>query len=576
MKKLLLSALAVSALAINANAQAIAKVLQPASFAGLKTFTWADSWGQTPDFNSPGVFEQGFLAFGEDGTTGNSTTTIVHPLSQEGCNPFVNAAAVQGKIAVVFRGTCEFGAKALNAQNAGAIACIVINRDPEAIAMGGGAQGGNVTIPCVMLTSTDGVDITTAIQNATPVEMFLGNKVGVNTDDISTNAGVARIPNFGGAASTYQNIGFTPAIEIYNYGTADQPTVSVNATITGPSGSVYDETVTLSMLSGDTVYIQTGNPQSFAPFSLSSYPDGDYNLTYTITLGSNTDEDPSDNVISSDFRVTQTIISGSRLDANNKVVASTYPSNSAGTYFGCMSLRLPANHPSGHGIIAFDFVPEADTAAVTLVGSEILLKVFEWSDSSVLDNSSLAEIASVAYYPASDAETRQVQHKHLGTSEQIALAGNQLYLVCLNTSDGVNIAFGYDSGLDYSGNNAITGLPTSPVNVDDTWYGGGWTGTSALSLGLNMDELSGINETEKISAQVFPNPASDLVKVRLNATGKVNIVVTDITGKVVANTTNTLVGGLTTLNTESFEAGMYVFSMTTENGQTTTVNVVKK
>lgn len=576
MKKLLLSALAVSALAINVNAQAIAKVLQPASFAGLKTFTWADAWGQTPDFNTAGVFEQGFLAFGEDGTPGNSTTTIVHPLSQEGCNTFINPTAVQGKIAVVYRGTCEFGTKALNAENAGAIACIVINRDPEAIAMGAGAQGGNVTIPCVMLTSTDGVDIATAIANSTPVEMFLGNKVGVNANDISTNSGVTRIPNFAGASSVYQNVGFTPAIEIYNYGTANQPAVSVNATITGPSGSVYDETVTLSMNAGDTVYIQTGNPQSFAPFSLSSYPDGDYNLTYTITLGANTDEDPSDNVISSDFRVSQTIISGSRLDASNKVIANTFPSNSAGTYFGCMSLRLPANHPAGHGIIAFDFVPEADTSTVTMVGSEMLLKVFEWSDSSILDNTSLTEIASVAYYPSSDNETRQVQHRHLDVNEQIALVGNQLYLVCMNTSDGVNIAFGYDSQIDYSGNSAITGLPTSPVNVDDTWYGGGWTGTSALALGLNMDQLSGISESDEVVAQVYPNPANDVVRIRLNTTGKVNIVVTDITGKVVANTTNTLENGMTTLNTQSFDAGMYVFALTTENGQTTTVNVVKK
>lgn len=576
MKKLLLSALAVSALAINANAQAIAKVLQPASFAGLKTFTWADSWGQTPDFNTPGVYEQGFLAFGEDGTPGNSTTTIVHPLSQEGCNTFINPSDVQGKIAVVFRGTCEFGQKALNAQNAGAIACIVINRDPEAIAMGGGAQGGNVTIPCVMLTSTDGVDITTAIQNSTPVEMFLGNKVGINANDISTNAGVARIPKFAGASNVYQNIGFTPAIEIYNYGTDNQPTVSVNAVISGPSGTVYDETVTVSMNAGDTVYIQTGNPQAFAPFSLSSYPEGDYNLTYEITLGANTDEDPSDNMISSDFRVTETIISLSRLDANAKVIANTYPSNSTGLYSGCMSLRLPSNHPAGHGIIAYDFVPEADTSVFPIVGSEMLLNVYEWSDSSVIDNTTLSQIASVAYYPSSNNETRQPQHRHLDAGEQIPLVGGQLYLVCLNTADGVNIAFGYDSEIDYSGNNAITGLVTSPVNVDDTWYGGGWTGTSALALGLNMDMLSSVSEADAINAQIFPNPASDKVNVRLNATGKVNIVVTDVTGKVVSNTTQTLVNGLTTLDTQSFEAGMYVFSMTIENGQTTTVNVVKK
>jgi serine protease len=73
------------------------------------------------------------------------------------CGAAFNAAQVAGKIAVVYRGGCEFGAKALNAQNAGAIGVIVVNNDNSAILeMAPGANGQSVTIPAIMVTNTTG------------------------------------------------------------------------------------------------------------------------------------------------------------------------------------------------------------------------------------------------------------------------------------------------------------------------------------------------------------------------------------------------------------------------------------
>ena len=46
--------------------------------------------------------------FAEDGTTGLNPQG--NPISQEGCNPLIND--LTGKIAVIWRNTCEFGAKA--------------------------------------------------------------------------------------------------------------------------------------------------------------------------------------------------------------------------------------------------------------------------------------------------------------------------------------------------------------------------------------------------------------------------------------------------------------------------------
>jgi hypothetical protein len=77
----------------------------------------------------------------------------------EGCSALVNGAAISGNIAVVDRGGCEFGLKALNAQNAGAIAVVVVNNTTGVINMGPGANGASVTIPVLMISQADGATI---------------------------------------------------------------------------------------------------------------------------------------------------------------------------------------------------------------------------------------------------------------------------------------------------------------------------------------------------------------------------------------------------------------------------------
>ncbi len=83
-----------------------------------------------------------------------------------GCNPLVGFTP--GMIAMVDRGSCEFGVKMQNAENAGAAAAIVVNciaGDPECtgdtlgdnlLFMGGGVVGDQVTIPGLFLGHTAG------------------------------------------------------------------------------------------------------------------------------------------------------------------------------------------------------------------------------------------------------------------------------------------------------------------------------------------------------------------------------------------------------------------------------------
>ncbi|RMA66253.1 T9SS-dependent M36 family metallopeptidase [Ulvibacter antarcticus] len=75
----------------------------------------------------------------------------------DACDTILNGADLNGKIAVIRRGDCEFGFKALAAETEGAVAVIVVNNvagDP--IPMGPGVNGGSVTIPCIMVSQADG------------------------------------------------------------------------------------------------------------------------------------------------------------------------------------------------------------------------------------------------------------------------------------------------------------------------------------------------------------------------------------------------------------------------------------
>ncbi len=77
----------------------------------------------------------------------------------EGCEPLIGFTS--RAIALVRRGTCEFGLKALHAEQAGASAVIVINNNGgnDTINMGAGDFGGQVTIPVAMLGNQDGDSI---------------------------------------------------------------------------------------------------------------------------------------------------------------------------------------------------------------------------------------------------------------------------------------------------------------------------------------------------------------------------------------------------------------------------------
>jgi hypothetical protein len=117
------------------------RIEQPAVIAGDYR-AQGTNWGEP--LNDPGL--QGTLELVNDGSES----------ADLGCDALTGFTA--GRIAMVRRGSCEFGTKALNAQNAGAIALVVVNNvgGNGTIAMGAGVDGPSVTIPVAMVGNEHG------------------------------------------------------------------------------------------------------------------------------------------------------------------------------------------------------------------------------------------------------------------------------------------------------------------------------------------------------------------------------------------------------------------------------------
>jgi hypothetical protein len=82
------------------------------------------------------------------------------------CTPLnaANAAAVNGKIAVIDRGLCIFPEKVKNAQNAGALGVIIVDNVAGGPAPTLGGVDPTVTIPSVRVTLADGTTLKSTLR----------------------------------------------------------------------------------------------------------------------------------------------------------------------------------------------------------------------------------------------------------------------------------------------------------------------------------------------------------------------------------------------------------------------------
>lgn len=575
MKKLILSLIGV-VFALATTAQVVVRGVTPETIANNYEFAWADPAGgdwSCPDFLVPNTFVEAPIMLADDGTEGENPQG--NPMSAEACNgPLIND--MTGKIAIIYRNTCEFGYKALQAQDAGAVGVIILNRDPEVVGMGGGVEGLNVTIPTVMLSSIDGATLTNEMANG-EVVVFMGNKQNLFANDGGSSESSALSPRYGSVpvAMANNNYSFQVGIEVYNFGSADN-TFNVTASVDGPAGNVYTETVSALIVAGDTLPIFNGNPSEFSTVAPGTWDEGDYSLTYTIAIDGQTDESDFDNVYVRNFSVTSMLSLAGQENGSLKV--NSFPSNATASYQTCMMLQDV--YPSvTSGVSGVYFAAQASDSL--LQDEEIIIDIFEWNDAwidvsagfAAVTFDDLNQVGGGLYYPASNDENGQVVYAALDNG--VTLADNQRYLACLTTYNP-NISFGYDNSLNYDANYNIYLQPISPLNIDGTQWYSGWNGVTALALGLKIEENAGLEEIAEVSGSAFPNPAIDVVTIDIDGEGSANVVVSDISGRIAFTNNVILVNGQSSFDISSLDNGVYMFNVTLENGSTSTFSVVKK
>jgi hypothetical protein len=594
MKKILL-AFSIVAFAYFTNAQVIVAGVSPSNIVGNYPNAWADpagGWG-TPNFLIPGVYIQDTLMLANDGSEGLNAQG--NPVSAAACNPLLNN--LNGKIAVIYRGDgttnptsggCEFGVKALNAQNAGAVGVIIINREPGVITPGPGASGATVTIPVVMLSNTDGAILVNQMQSGAVV-VFIGNKTLLFANDVRLSPGAAFAPKQGFVPALLAQNGtefnFSVGARIYNDGNLPQGNVSLRATVTNPSGNiVYDNSVSgLNISSVDSADVYPTGNFTLADFSLASYPTGTYTLTYTASLDS-LDEYASDNSISYTFTISESIYSAAKIDTVTGLPSGkTFyrPSENNQTYSICSAI----NNPNASRL-AVEGLYFAATKGIVLpedslmAGEEMNLTLYKWEDvfADLNDPSfgfgALTEMAQ-AYFYFTD-ESQEGETVYGAFASPVVLDDNQRYLACVQTVN-INLYMGHDN-TNYTWNTDYYLQPICPNESDGTWFASGFGTDVPNAVGIKVMSSAGIgiSEINTVNGSAYPNPTSDDLTISIEGEGVANVTVTDISGRIAATSVISLVNGKANFNVSALEVGMYIFNVVLENGKTSQFNVVKK
>ena len=580
MKKLLLT-LGIVGLGFASKAQIIFQVEEPAPIAGFYDFEAAGSgWGLA---SLSGIYVLDTVKVYNDGVS-TGVNAQGNPVSANGCNT-APAGSLAGKIALVFRGdgtananngACEFGLKAYNAQQAGAVAVIIVNREEQVAGMAAGANGGTVTIPVIMVGLSTGQAILNSIGGGDDVVAFIGDKTGLFDNDLSVFDNSSFRADFGSfplaLAQDATELSVPIGAWVYNYGALDQTGATLTATVDHGT-EVYNEvSAPFALDAGDSVYV------TFSDFSMPTYTTGEYIINYDLAL-TVADDAAVDNVVTSNFFLTDSTYSYARLDGMGDVAkdgfyrSSTLPT---GEFQSCILFRDPnASRLRTDGLWYGGItVGVADTSTIHIEDQLIEGYIFEWDDTwTSAADATYTALNSVAQGDVAFLPGMEEQTVFIPFDDMFQFQDNQNYLACI-VSYTNEIYHAMDTKSIYDFNIAENNIPRFPIKTgpDAANYnpnGFGIAGSIVINVGTDLTVAE-----NTLESTAYPNPSKDVVTVKVNASGKGTLKVTDMAGRTVSTQEITVEGGKFTTNVAGMNAGSYVFNIDFANGTATHFNVV--
>ena len=472
------------------SSQVIFYVENPSELEGNYEMTWSDpagGWG-SPDLNDPLNATTGTLVFAEDGTAADS-------LCCDTTGGLVNGAEIDGNIAVIYRGSCQFGVKAYNAQNSGAIAVVIINNVPGSpIGMAPGDVGANVVIPVVMITQQAGQDLAAQI-TAGNVTAFIGSKLNYYANDIGMwpmdllLAPATSVPSL--IAQDSNEFSFPMGTWIFNYGQNVQQNVTLTTTVEFAGTSIYESVASTDTLaSGDSIWFDIPD------FSQSSYPAGTYDITYAVTSDSS-DNFIADNARSVSFTIGDEYFAYAELDSNLLPVidASYRPTANTGDYSICIQFK--DSNASRLAAMGMYFGASTGVADV-LNGAYVETVLYEWNDAFENLNDTVNFPAATAYdlnpiafgdYSYESDLQNVLVYSSFG--EAVPLVDNQRYLFCAVTSE-TTVYLSFGNGYDYDERINYSLEAVSLVNDNGTWYSAGFGTDLVPSIAARLIDANSI------------------------------------------------------------------------------------
>lgn len=469
------------------------------------------------------------------------------------CDTIVNNYA--GKIVMVRRGVCNFSQKMYNAQQAGAIGCVVCNNQggTAVINMAAGTFGAQVTIPAVSISQNDCALLAARVD--------AGDNVIASFRKPYVSEAVGFFAVETPKAQIYPHDSLM-SLDVTNAGNTTASNILVSLNITEPSGTVVSFTETLASLDVDSTKTVTFN---------SNYSPSDVG-TYSMVFKSSLSTDSIVNTFSigaNRFRLDrdQNIAWATITDANYSAagfkvsIGSTYLTGANGGYAKSVTYAMGDN-------------------MARFIGKDLLVEIRAYprvltTATAVIDSFPIVAVGINTIDPTDTAaySLQTVNILDVNTLEDSTLlAANSQYLVMIKYVRPAGDTLSVAPRFGFSGDEPFISYGT--VVLSDQLYLGGFGGSNVVARLNTNDVVSSPtaiqNIVERSQFELMPNPADKLLNVNMNLevlSENVTLTLFDINGRIIEqNNYSNVKDQSVQLNVENLNAGFYFVRIKTDNG----------
>lgn len=478
-----------------------------------------------------------------------------------GCD--TSSISYEGKMALVRRGACFFSDKVYYAQQAGAIAAVIVNADgsdPTGGMAAGDDKALDITIPAIFINDPD--------EAAGFIALLDAGETVIGTFQVRGFFG--ELGPIAYATPQDQVLPLTDIqVDLLNLD-PDNEVVDINATvdIIPPSGNNVKLTASVGAIAPDAIH--TFEFDAFAPEEV-----GLYEILYSNSLTADT--------LVRRFEVTEHTF---QMDNGNipewptdSWIAPTEESFLEDLLVYDFGNVFRTNAAGGTATYATFSLGNPDALFTGFSDADMFSLLLFDTDPEGLNNGPLGtetdystfELVGIGFYSLTGDEN-PYDLLTVAFEEPVALKPNGHYLL-MAAYNGVNAALGIPPWYTYAGQESYPGVST--MVFSDRLYTGGWAGDFRAVVRLHLEGYTppvstvqqGLAENK---ARIMPNPANEVLNLELaleQAAEKVTFTMVDLYGKVLKREVYQGVqAGTFSFNTAGLSAGTYFLAIQTPEG----------